>query len=66
MSDDFLTPDQLAKRWRLHKKSLARWRAEKKGPPYMKLGGSKNAAIYYRMQDIMKWEKQHMVRFKNG
>ena len=35
---DNLTIDQLATRWDVSKATLARWRMEKKGPEYFKIG----------------------------
>jgi hypothetical protein len=33
----FLTPKELATRWKLSPQTLANWRAQGKGPPYSKI-----------------------------
>jgi hypothetical protein len=37
-------------------RTLERWRWEKKGPPYLKIGRH----IVYRVEDIEMYESQHM------
>lgn len=59
---DLMTSEMLAKRWGMHRGSLARWRSQKKGPPFLKLGSGKNASVYYRMIDVIKWEKNHLIK----
>lgn len=60
MKKDLLTSKELSDRWQIHVKSLARWRVEKKGPPYIKPGGTKTSTVYYRIQDIKKWESKNL------
>lgn len=39
MSDRaFLTPKELATRWRLNDQTLANWRTARKGPPFIRVG----------------------------
>jgi Helix-turn-helix domain len=46
--DDLLSPEQAAEALRKSLSTLSRWRAEKKGPPYIKNGGT----IEYRRSDL--------------
>ena len=39
-SDVMLSETQLAEKWGLAKITLRKWRADRKGPPYTKLGNS--------------------------
>ena len=43
---------QLAERWGLSVRTLERWRTQRVGPPFLKLGGR----IVYQLQDIQKFE----------
>lgn len=49
-----LTPKALAERWdNSHKVgTLANWRAQKKGPPYIKRG----AKVLYPLEQLVAWE----------
>lgn len=51
---EFLTPDQLLDRWgkAVGRGTLANWRAQKKGPPFTKVG----ARVVYRLVDVEAWE----------
>ena len=51
-----LTEIQLADRWRVHRKTLQRWRCEGTGPKYAKI--KKN--IYYPIGEITAFEKASM------
>ena len=44
----FLTPTELAKRWRVHVNSVERWRREGKPPDYITINGK----ILYNLADI--------------
>jgi Helix-turn-helix domain len=46
--DDLLSPEQAAQVLRKSLSTLSRWRAEKKGPAYIKNGGT----IEYRRSDL--------------
>ena len=50
---EFLTDVQLAERWKLHRKSLIRWRGKGQGPPFIKIGGK----VRYKMADVEHYEK---------
>ena len=45
---EFLTPTELAERWRVHVNSVARWRMEGKPPDYHMINGK----ILYKLADI--------------
>ena len=47
-NDQFLTPAELAERWRVHVNSVARWRMEGKPPDYITINGK----ILYKLADI--------------
>lgn len=48
MTDLFLTPAELARRWRVSVQTLANWRSRQSGPPYVKLG----RRVLYRFSDV--------------
>ena len=43
----------LANRWRLSPRTLERWRWERIGPPFLKIGGR----VVYRLSDIEAFEQ---------
>lgn len=49
----FLTTDELAKRWIVDRKTLARWRRAGAGPRFVKLGRH----VVYVYQDILDFEQ---------
>ena len=48
---------ELARRWKLSPRTLERFRYEKKGPPYVKIGGR----VIYRVSDIEAFEREGLV-----
>lgn len=52
-----LSPEELVKRWggAVTTRTLANWRAEDKGPRFMKIG----RAVRYRLDEVEKWEKSN-------
>lgn len=44
----FLTPKELATRWRLSEQTLANWRHGRKGPPFVRIG----AKVLYHNEGI--------------
>jgi len=54
---DFLTPDQLVKRWQgtVTKATLSNWRSAKRGPVFVKVGGR----VLYRVSDIERYETKN-------
>lgn len=53
----YLTQRDLAGRWRVSGRTLERWRAERYGPAWIRIGGS----IRYRMADVLAWEAAHLI-----
>ncbi len=53
MSEQFLSEVDLAARWAMSSKTLTRWRGQRRGPPYIKLGG----AVRYAMSDVLEFER---------
>ncbi len=49
----FLTPKELANRWRMSPKTLEKWRYVKRGPPYIKVG----KRIRYHLETIENFER---------
>lgn len=53
MSEQFLSEVELAARWGMSSKTLARWRCDRRGPPYVKLGKT----VRYAMSDVLEFER---------
>ena len=53
----FLTPAELVARWggTVTRNTLANWRAQSKGPPFVKIG----SRVVYRVGDIEEWERNN-------
>ena len=47
-----LNQSELAKRWKLSARTLERWRWQRKGPRFLKVGGR----VVYRLEDIESYE----------
>jgi len=54
MSPTYLSPDEVAARWRVSVRTLERWRWKKTGPHYHKLGGK----ISYSLSDLEAYERR--------
>jgi hypothetical protein len=52
MSERLMLPVEVARRWRMHEKTLAQWRWKGKGPAYVKLG----RRVFYRREEIERFE----------
>ena len=61
-NDKMLTTIELSDRWGLSADCLRRWRGEGTGPQYVKLGKFKKSPILYRLQDIMDYEEQNIIK----
>ena len=57
-SSEFLTPEELAERWRMSKETLFKWRSQNHGPPYLKISGVK---VLYKMADIEHYEQANTL-----
>ena len=55
---ELLTEQMLALRWHCSTSRLQRWRADQKGPAYLKIGGK----VLYRLEDLREYEKAHIVQ----
>jgi len=53
MKKDYLTKEELAKRWGVSIDLLNKWRCQGKGPKYYKLGGVK-----YPIKEVEKFENE--------
>lgn len=60
--EPLMTIEELAKRWKLNPGTLAMWRADGKGPPYVK---PSDGTVLYYVKDIIEWEKKRTVKPKN-
>lgn len=48
-----LAPERaLAQRWNKSLRTLQRWRSERYGPPYIRIGGT----VHYRVGDVLAFE----------
>lgn len=59
MSQQMLTTEELAERWRVAPITIRRWRMENSGPPYVKLGAGSKSRVVYLLKDIEDWESSH-------
>lgn len=50
----FLTQSELAERWRISPRTLERWRWQKTGPAFTKLGGK----VVYALSDVEAYERR--------
>lgn len=57
MNANFLTAEDLSKRWGIATHTLSQWRWSSRGPRYMKVG----RRILYRLNEIEAFE-EHMLR----
>lgn len=64
MSDPekLITTQELAERWGIHPNTLSNWRSQNRGPKYVKIGGMKKSPVYYRLKDILAYEKKSTVK----
>ena len=64
MSENNLTKHlnqiQLARRWSLSPRTLERWRVQKAGPAYLKIGGR----VVYRLEDVAAIEAARLRQAK--
>lgn len=60
-SPELLTEQMLALRWHCSTSRLQRWRADRKGPAYLKIGGK----VLYRLEDLRDYEKAHIVQARS-
>ena len=52
----WLTPGEVADRWRVSPRTLERWRMNGTGPVWLRLTGR----VLYRVEDILRYERSHL------
>ena len=58
MQQQFLTPCELADRWRVTTSALQKWRKAGIGPRFIKFGEDRsNRAVRYPLEEILKFER---------
>lgn len=68
MSDDLLTPIELAAMLDMSPRTLANWRSNGKGPPYVKIGveppegHQDRRKVRYQRQTAEQWASAHEYR----
>lgn len=58
MSDQWLTPRQVAAQLRVHPGTLANWRCMGLGPAYAKVSDHPNSPVRYRQTDVDAYQQQ--------
>lgn len=55
----FLTPKALVDRWGgdISVQTLRKWRWQRRGPDFVKIGDGKNSPVRYRLDDVEAYEK---------
>lgn len=61
---DFMSPEDLSRRYngRVSLGTLERWRSQRTGPAYHKVGG----AVMYAAADVLAWETRNRIRTDGG
>ena len=59
LGDELLTREQVAKWLSLESHTLACWACERRGPPMVKFGSGRSAAVRYRRSAIEAWLADH-------
>ena len=52
---------QESERTGIAEKTLSNWRGTGDGPPYLKIGGGRNARVLYDPEEVDKWLASHRV-----
>lgn len=56
-SSEFLTDQQLAERWHIHRKTLIRWRSHGLGPDYTRIEGR----VLYALSAVKQFEQTNTI-----
>lgn len=56
----YLTPQELADRWRMSRQRLAEWRVLGSGPRYIKFGTGPAARVLYPLSEVERYENKHL------
>jgi hypothetical protein len=51
-----ISQNELAQRWQVSEATLERWRSQRKGPQFLRLGGQ----VRYRLADVESYELEKM------
>ena len=57
-----ISQNELAQRWQISEVTLERWRSQRKGPQFLRLGGQ----VRYRLVDVESYEREWLEVFGNG
>jgi hypothetical protein len=60
--EGYLTPEQLGKDLKKTTRTLARWEAQRIGPPITRIGKQ----VYYRRESVVAWLAEQENRRSNG
>ena len=55
-NDTLLTEQELAERWRVAKRTVRHWRANQRGPAFIRLGRTQQGRVMYRLADVLAYE----------
>lgn len=56
-TERWLTTQDLADRYKVHPKTVRKWRSDKTGPAGQRIGGQTR----YRLADVIEWEQSQQV-----
>ena len=54
-----ISQNELAQRWQISEATLERWRSQRQGPQFLRLGGQ----VRYRLVDVESYERERMEVF---
>jgi hypothetical protein len=57
-----ITQNELAQRWEISEATLERWRSQRKGPQFLRLGGQ----VRYPLVDVESYERERLEVFGTG
>lgn len=57
-----ISQNELAQRWQISEATLERWRSQRKGPQFLRLGGQ----VRYRLVNVESYERERMEVFGTG
>ena len=62
MNGRCISQNELAQRWQVSEATLERWRFQRKGPQFLRLGGQ----VRYRLVDVESYERERLEVFGTG
>jgi predicted DNA-binding transcriptional regulator AlpA len=57
-----ISQNKLAQRWQISEATVERWRSQRKGPQFLRLGGQ----VRYRLVDVESYERERLEVFGTG